>query len=151
MEPLQCNCNYITVLAVKKNKSISIGLLVDYIMTQIVSSLLYLPLLFPLYNNYVSSSINFLIYCSVGEKFKAVVKKIYLKRGQKIFLKNFPNISQTTKNISVEDNNITEAETSSEFPKRNPPEVSVLVTLSDSSCPAQAHSKQTTSTVVTKT
>ena len=35
-------------------------------------------------NNYISSSINFLIYCSVGEKFKAVVKKIYLKKGQKV-------------------------------------------------------------------
>merc|ERR1719336_2122283 len=29
-----------------------------------------------------NSSINFLIYCSVGEKFKAVVKKIYLKKGE---------------------------------------------------------------------
>ena len=28
------------------------------------------------------SSINFLIYCSVGEKFKAVVKKIYFKKGK---------------------------------------------------------------------
>ena len=33
-------------------------------------------------NNDYSSSINFLIYCSVGEKFKAVVKKIYLKKGK---------------------------------------------------------------------
>ena len=30
----------------------------------------------------INSSINFLIYCSVGDKFKAVVRKILLKTGE---------------------------------------------------------------------
>ena len=53
--------------------------------------------------------------------------------------------------ISGEDNNVTEAETSSDFPKRNGNEVSVLVTLSDSSCPAHKTLKNTTNTVITNT